>query len=598
MPFATVCSAGDGTFLQHAPVPVRKECKVTQLMIDGHTELAELEQTPPSAEHLRWEGATPTSEQMAFMRQVYALHVQRAAASGRRYVPDVAANLLGPVEGSVQLLRPAAAALKAMLTEARAALAQGQRAGDVRAREVQSIGVTSGYRPASHQFSIWQRNFPRYYSATTRARAAMSGGPHGRAAAEYLMRYVGARVAAPGFSLHNEGKAADLITVDHRQRLTASSDQRAIAAWRRSWFFEWLARNAARFGFYQNPSIDEPWHWEFRGAARGTTPVQHVTPQPAQQAAAAQLLQALPRLVQTTPTVPAPAYRPSAPSTAAGRDEIAQLPLLDHTGGNPPAVVIRWNGLSQPPTVVDVVLHFHGYARCGQPARIVLSRDIEPISGLDFRNPAAPTQPGGRSRPTLGILPRGTLTGPEANRRYTFPALAGEGLQQLMQAALMRFGQRAGLSQPPRAGRLILTAHSGGGAALLRALATLDPHEVHIFDGLYGWPQADYANLINWVKRRVARDQTALSRVVGAQAGRYMHEQGGAIRALVWDQSTLPQATALDRVVRAALAPSPHSLAGFYRVERTAVKHCHIPRTYGWRLLADAGADLPQTARL
>ncbi len=45
-------------------------------MIDGQTELAELEQTPPSAEHLRWEGATPTLEQMAFMRQVYALHVQ------------------------------------------------------------------------------------------------------------------------------------------------------------------------------------------------------------------------------------------------------------------------------------------------------------------------------------------------------------------------------------------------------------------------------------------------------------------------------------------------------------------------------------------
>ncbi len=248
--------------------------------------------------------------------------------------------------------------------------------------------------------------------------------------------------------------------------------------------------------------------------------------------------------------------------------------------------------------MIDVVLHFHGYARCGQPARIVLPRDIEPISGLDFRNPEAPTQPGGRSRPSLGILPRGTLTGPEAKRRYTFPTLVGDGVQQLIQAALIRFGQRTGLNQPPRAGRLILTAHSGGGAALLHALARLDPHEVHIFDGLYGWPQADYAHLINWLKRRIARDQTALARLVGADAGRYMHEQGGALRALVWDQSTLPQAVAVDRAIRAALAPSPHSLAGFYRVERTAVTHCHIPRRYGWRLLADAGADLPQTARL
>jgi len=57
--------------------------------------------------------------------------------------------------------------------------------------------------------------------------------------------------ARPGSSMHEQGLAVDFT---HNGRLISS---------RASPGFQWLARNARRFGFYNLPS--EPWHWSVNG---------------------------------------------------------------------------------------------------------------------------------------------------------------------------------------------------------------------------------------------------------------------------------------------------------------------------------------------
>ena len=74
--------------------------------------------------------------------------------------------------------------------------------------------------------------------------------------------------------------------------------------------------------------------------------------------------------------------------------------------------------------------------------------------------------------------------------------------------------------------RLILTAHSGGGAALTRALAQIDPHEVHVFDGLY----QDAGQLASWAEKRIRADRAALDAAPAGSARDYLDTKGGALR--------------------------------------------------------------------
>jgi hypothetical protein len=208
---------------------------------------------------------------------------------------------------------------------------------------------------------------------------------------------------------------------------------------------------------------------------------------------------------------------------------------------------------------VDVVVHLHGYS--GRGAGMSLTRDKLPVSGLDFTDPADPSS-AGRRHPTLLVLPRGNFFHGRSGAGYDFPALLVPGaLDRLVDDALARFGAAAGL-QAAR-GRLILTAHSGGGAALMRILRHTDPDEVHAFDALYGDP----APLIAWARRRRGRADSAL-RVV-FRAGEDTARASGAVAAAL-----------------AGAGPA-------FRVEATRVAHGEIPRRFGWRLLADAAADLP-----
>jgi hypothetical protein len=243
--------------------------------------------------------------------------------------------------------------------------------------------------------------------------------------------------------------------------------------------------------------------------------------------------------------------------------------LLAGHRGTPPDLILRWNEMPAIPERVDVVVHLHGFSGLGGAMRI--DRHKLPASGLDFVNPANPAE-AGRTAPTLAILPRGNFYGGRSHAGYDFPALYAHGaLGRLISAALSRFASTIG-ARHVELGRLILTAHSGGGAALMRLLADYDPHEIHSFDALYGRPDA----LIRWAEARLRGPEAATS----------------ALRILFREhEGTSAHSHAVEQAVRRLTAGHP-DLERRFRVEATREPHNGIPRRYGWRLLANASTDL------
>ena len=127
---------------------------------------------------------------------------------------------------TVPLHRLAAAALSALVSEARAAgLAEPL------------LLPTSGYRPGARQKQLFDAAVKRYGSAN--------------AAKKW--------VAPPGGSAHQSGRAIDLY-------LGGRNDSANVATLRKLPAYKWLAANAERFGFY--PYEREPWHWEYNPPAR------------------------------------------------------------------------------------------------------------------------------------------------------------------------------------------------------------------------------------------------------------------------------------------------------------------------------------------
>lgn len=494
---------------------------------------------PPAADRLQWDGAT--QEQLEFMRRVYRKHIERSARR-RRFVPTVPRSAREVVENGQYLRTPAAHNCRAMLATARAVLAQEQAEGKEAALKVKEFGARSGYRSVDTQLSGWQAAFrTKYYPNTQQTREGLPGGAHGDAAVDFMATYVGGRIAAPGYSLHNSGLAMDFFSREGGRNLGPDSGAMSVRAWKESWLFSWLSQRAHEFRFFQNPAIVEPWHWEYR-----------------------------------------------APSTAeatvnAGRLAIRQAPPLSSHQGTPPELILRWNAMASVPDKVDVVLHLHGFSKHGHA--MLLDSHKEPFSGLDFEDPDKPGTGGGRTRPTLGILPRGSHI---AGTAYEFPALANQaGFDALIDYALAQLAGAIGASAVGR-DRLILTTHSGGGKALMALLAFANPDEVHVFDALY-WSAAP---LIQWAQRRIAQDAAAAAPATGAGAVRisFLEPPPGK----TW---TKPQSLAVHRALKQALkraGAAGAQLAPRYRVERTAVDHPNVAREYGWRLLADAGATLPR----
>jgi hypothetical protein len=525
----------------------------------------------PSSD-LNWSGAA--ADELDFMRRVYDRHVTRASRS-RTFVADLPTSNLEIVEGRHQLRTDAAQDCRGLLAAARLELSSQQTRGISAARRVGSIGVVSGYRSASRQFQLWQSYFPNYFRDTQTERARQTGGALGDRAVEYLAGYVAGRIAAPGYSLHNNGIAVDFTTRDNQQTLGASGQD--IERWLNSWLFTWLTANAARFNFYQNTNINEPWHWEYRPS---TT-------------------QEMFEVWQETVTTP------------GGEIYLSNTPILSSHRGTQPDLVLRWNDFLDAPDTIDIVVHLHGYS--GARDRMSLVNDKLPFSGLDFANPDNSADPtSGRTRATLAILPRGHYFGGDSGAGYSFPALAGrDKLERLITYAWEQFSAKVKLSNLQR-GRLILTAHSGGGAALLSILAnsTISPDEIYVFDGLYTKNNpATLSALIGWLQNRIARDASALANNSTDPVG-YMREQGGSLCVLyipcvrnsktqkLQDTGTKAGSEAVQTAIATALTNQPSILASYYRVESTSIGHNNIPRQFGWRLLGDAAATLPQTQRL
>ena len=282
------------------------------------------------------------------------------------------------------------------------------------------------------------------------------------------------------------------------------------------------------------------------------------------------------------PPAPLPPPQPVPMSGSSGRLVVPKHPMLRGHRGTPPDLILRWHRITQPGEI-DVVVHFHGYGSTNQQAAVRIDRDKERISGLDFVNPSSPGS-GGRTRPTLGILPRGHYFGGRNKNGYSFPALTPPGaLQALIADALARVKRATG--HDVRMGRLILTGHSGGGAPLTTVLSHTDPDEVHVFDGLYGPAAAIRA----WAERRIARELASPSTLPPAM--RVLYRPGSK-----QFPGTQPHSEALASQLFPVLARAGAArLRPFFRVELTRVDHNTIPAKFGWMLLANAQGDLPET---
>jgi hypothetical protein len=207
------------------------------------------------ASHISWPGAS--TQHLDFMRRVYLSQVL-ASCRVRQFVADVPDSELGAVESGERARQAAADQCRALLAAARSAILSDPQAPNL------TVGVVSGYRSASQQFNNWNRNFPRYYQEAQSDLQGAPVGEFGNAAVSLLAHYIAGRLAAPGFSLHNDGRAIDFLTVQAGRSMGADTHEANRRNWRTSWFLRWLMANANGYGFYQNTSIDEPWHWEFR----------------------------------------------------------------------------------------------------------------------------------------------------------------------------------------------------------------------------------------------------------------------------------------------------------------------------------------------
>src|SRR5262249_21610222 len=156
------------------------------------------------------------------------------------------------------------------------------------------------------------------------------------------------------------------------------------------------------------------------------------------------------------------------------RLELRGLPFAaaNHHRGRPagePDLIIRANVIAP---IMDVVFHFHGFSDRGAALRVA---DREPYTGLDWCNPDHPPE-SGRTRPTVGLMPRGHFVGGRSGAAYDFPAQTrGTAFQDMIDAALRSLASQRSLPAiVPR--RLILTGHSGGGAPVTAMLARLVEH--------------------------------------------------------------------------------------------------------------------------
>ena len=92
---------------------------------------------------------------------------------------------------------------------------------------------------------------------------------------------------------------------------------------------------------------------------------------------------------------------------------------------------------------------------------------------------------------------------------------------------------------------------------------------------------------------RIRRDAAAVQGLTTAECRAYMAAKGGALRVFYQDRlrgGTRPSSLQVRGMVCDDLGSE---LKPWYRVEASKYDHFEIPRNYGWRLLGDASADVP-----
>lgn len=221
-----------------------------------------------------WSGS---AEQVAFRDRVLAAHIARTRRRRGRPQRDLPRGERAPVAGTnIDMRSDAAAAAGALLAAASVDLATAKAAGDVDAIRTTRLTGSSGYRASDHQRRLWLEYFPKYYRRTRTAREQLDAGRHSDAAIEYMLRPrgnggfgLGGRIAAPGYSNHQNGIAIDLQQFrTSGYEIPNDSGDAARSKWRASWFHAWLTANAGRFGF--RPIATEEWHWEYRPTQSAT----------------------------------------------------------------------------------------------------------------------------------------------------------------------------------------------------------------------------------------------------------------------------------------------------------------------------------------
>ena len=195
--------------------------------------------------------ANASADLLTFRKKVYLKHVERSS-SKRSFIGSVPFNQLTTVEGK-QIRKEVADPLRQLLQAVRA---DGKSVGRI------SVNIGSGYRDAEVQFISWATYFFQYYTRAIKA-GVLSKNDYSDKAATNLSFFIGKRLGAPGFSNHQDGKAIDFHTVENGKDFPVSTSSANISHWRaNSWVYQWLLKNAARFGF--KPYAFEPWHWEYR----------------------------------------------------------------------------------------------------------------------------------------------------------------------------------------------------------------------------------------------------------------------------------------------------------------------------------------------
>jgi LAS superfamily LD-carboxypeptidase LdcB len=205
-------------------------------------------------------------DQRLFLERVLRAHISSRQGPRLRDLTD--AELKAVPGTAIRMETEAAAAAGRLLAAANRDLAAAKAEGDVDALRTIRITANSGYRGQGYQEGLWRKYFTRakdgYYNRTLTSRSRLPGGEHGDAAVRWMTRYVSPKIAAPGFSKHQAGRAIDFRQVRTRgHQIANSTNPRAVERWRNTWFFGWLQRHAGSCGFDEYRA--EPWHWTYRG---------------------------------------------------------------------------------------------------------------------------------------------------------------------------------------------------------------------------------------------------------------------------------------------------------------------------------------------